>query len=298
MAARNGWLRPFSAVGAGLLWAQIAILLQGLVLPRYLPLSASGTRDLWFSVASWTALAPLSLASPVTFAGQGPGGGVVTALELPVWRLALSLALGVGLCLVVVWLLGRQRWRNAALCGLAVFVALGATSSAAVTLRLRDAARAEAAFFALLSGVEVAHRDAATVAGARDFARRYPDSRWAGEALRIVAMAEWDAGRIDAAAQLWAAFESRFRDRSAPGVAYAHYSLALCDERLGKELSARRHLRTAIETIRVRGDGMQSWIATDAAKSLASLEESAGRYAMAGYWNTKSQTFANVYPTE
>ncbi len=223
---------------------------------------------------------------------------LVTALELPAWRLALSLGLGVGLCLLVSWLLGSQRWRNAALCGLTVFVALSATSAAAVTMQLRDAAQAERAFFALLSGVDVAHRDAATVAGARDFARRYPDSRWAGEALRIVAMAEWDAGRIDAAAQLWAAFESRFRDRSAPGVAYAQYSLALCDERLGKEVSARRHLRTAIETIRVRGDGMQSWIATDAAKSLASLEEAAGRYAMAGYWNTKSQTFANVYSTE
>jgi hypothetical protein len=298
MAVRNRLLRQGSAVVAGLVWALVAIALRVLVLPDYLPLSAAVAQGRWYRLASWTLLAPLTLASSAAPSASAPGSGPLGSLELPAWRLGLSLAVGVGLCLLAARLLGHRRSRTVALCGLVLFAALGTASAAAVTLQLRDAVQGERSFFTLLSGVEVAHRDAATVAGARDFARRYPDSRWAGEALRIVAMAEWDAGRIDVAARQWEAFASRFQDRSAPGVAYAEYNLALCDERLGREAAAGQHLRTAIETIRIRGDGIQSWIAAAAAERLASLEGIAGRYSMAGYWNTKSRTFANVYSTE
>ena len=290
--------RPLSAaVIVGLVWAQVAIAVHVLVLPRYLPLGLSIAYGGWFRAASWTLLAPLSLASWLTRAGQSQGASAPT-IDLPLPTLVLSPLLAVMLCVLAALSLGRQRWRAATAGVLALAGLIGATSGVAVAMQFTAAASADGAFFALLSGVEVAHKDAAAVAGARDFVRRYPDSRWTGEALRIVAMAEWDAGRIEAAAQQWTRFAARFRDRSAPGVAYAEYNLALCDERLGRWADARGHLREAISAIRLRGDGTQAWIARDAARRLEVLERLAGRHALAGYWNTKSRTFANVYPTD
>jgi len=74
--------------------------------------------------------------------------------------------------------------------------------------------------------------------------------------------------------------------------------MALCEQRLGRTSTAQRHLRAAIGVIRARGDGIQGWIATNAAAQLAASEGSEGRYALAGYWKTKSETFSDVYATE
>ena len=158
--------------------------------------------------------------------------------------------------------------------------------------------RAQRAFFAMLADVRVAHSDATTVAGAREFAARYPGSRWVGEALRIVAMNAEDEHRYGDAEKLWLEFEHTFPDSSLPGVAYAELSRGLCDEKIGALHQAATRYRVAIAVIRSRHDGIQTWIATSAAQRLATLERREGLLAIADYWTTKAQTFADVYPIE
>lgn len=277
----------------GLAWAHVAIALRVLVLPGYLALGNGISETWWYRLADWTLLAPFELASALT--GLVVWGGVSRSQFA---TLMLCPLLGVGLGLAVWSVLGLQRWRRSALSCLACVGLLGGACAMGVALQLRDVVLAERTFFAMVARVSDAHADSATVSAAGEFARRHPDSRWTGEALRIVAMAEWDAGRIESASRLWDRFASRFRDRSAPGVAYAEYSMALCDERLGREADAEHHLREAIETIRTRGDGIQGWIAVEAARRLASHERSLGRHTLARYWKTESQAFANAYSIE
>ena len=59
-------------------------------------------------------------------------------------------------------------------------------------------------------------------------------------------------------------------------------------------MAAQRHLRAAIDVIRARGDGVQAWIATDAAARLSACERSEGRYALAGYWKTNPDVFGRL----
>lgn len=281
----------------GLVWAQGCIAVRLVVLPNYVELAESIHDSRWYRIASWTLLAPITLASRLTPV-RTSAGSAVTTTELSLAVLLLCPLLAVVLCLSGMRTLSSPRWWRWGVCILAAAGLLSVVCATAVALQLRDAALAEKAFFAIVSRVDEPSKDAATVSAVREFTQRHPDSRWAGEALRIVAMAEWDAGHVAAASELWGRFASRFRNRIAPGVAYAEYNTALCDERLGNDRAAQSHLRAAIEIIRCRGDGIQGWIATDAAQRLSVLKRLEGRYALAGYWKTKSRTFADVYSTE
>ena len=278
---------------AGVVWGQVAIAVSLLVLPRFHVLGERVADGWAYRLAAWTLLAPLEVATLVV------AGGSNAAADRPFATLVVCPLLGAVMCVMAAACsLSSLKWRRALGRTIAAAGLLGMVCGSIVGLQLHQAILAEEVFFAMVSRVEIPHKDMATVAAAREFVRRYEDSRWAGEALRIVAMAEWDAGRIDSAHRLWSRFASRFSDPSAPGVAYAEYSMALCDERLGRTLATEAHLHNAIAVIRSRGDGVQGWIAAEAAERLAALERSDGRYALAGYWNTKSRTFADVYPTE
>lgn len=296
-ATGTGTRRVWAAVLAGLAWAQGGIAVTLVVLPKYVVPGDLIANSRWYRLASWTLLAPVTLASRLA-QGNTTAGPPAEAVGLSLAALLVGPVLAVGLCLPASWGLGSPKWRRCAACGIATVAVLGAASGIAVALQLRDAALAEKTFFAMVSRVDAPHKDAATVTAAREFTERHPDSRWAGEALRIVAMSEGDAGRFEVASVLWSRFASRFSDRTAPGVAFAEYNRALCDEHLGNDRAAQSHLHAAIETIRARGDGIQAWIATDAAKRLSVLERSEGQYALASYWKTKSRTFADVYSTE
>jgi hypothetical protein len=287
---RRAWL----TILAGLAWAQVCIALQLFVVPKLIRLGESVAEGPWYRLASWTLLAPSTLAWRVV---AEPASSEAASTAASPIGLVMCPLLAVGMCLAAGRLLGSPTWRGAAITCLTGVALLGLAGAMAVALQCRDAVEAQRSFFAMVSRAEIPHKDASTVLAAREFVRRYPDSRWAGEALRIQAMAEWDEGHVAAASALWGRFGERFHDRDAPGVAYAEYSIALCDERLGDHAAARRHLRKAIEIIRVRSDGIQEWILPDAAARLSSLEGSDGRYALADYWKTKSRTFAQR-PTE
>lgn len=266
------------------------------VLPDYIS-RTERVADAWpYRLASWTAMLPITLASRAVEGSEARDAGASMTCDRA--TLALGSVLAVVLCTLALRALGSPVFRQPTVLALAVFVLLGGVSAVTLALQFRDAVVAERTFFAMIGRVDIPHKDAATIAGARDFVRRHPDSRWVGEALRIVAMAEWDAGRVETASGLWRTFAARFRDPNAPGVAYAEYSIALCDERLGQRRAARKHLRVAIDVIRRRRDGIQAWIASDAARRLSALNRSGGQLALAAYWKTKSRTFSDVYSTE
>jgi len=289
----------WAAIAAGIVWAQVGIALKLLVLPGYIALGDRVVEGAWFRLGEWTLLAPITLATRLVSPLAASDAAALAGSAGPTQAvLTVSSCAGVALCATVWRVLATPKWRRVGVASLVAFGLLGAASVGVVALQLHQAAAAQQSFFAMVSRVDAAHKDPATVSAAREFARRHPDSRWAGEALRIVAMAEWDAGHVRTASQLWRQFASRFRDPTAPGVAYAEYSIALCYERMGRRDEARRHHRAAIDVIRARGDGIQAWIASDAAARLSAAERHDGRHALAGYWNTKSRTFANVYSTE
>jgi hypothetical protein len=190
-----------------------------------------------------------------------------------------------------------QGRRNGAVVVLAIVIA-SAAAGAGLGVRHERAARSQRAFFALLADAPVAHRSPATVSAARAFVERYPDSRWVGEALRIVAMNAWDERRYADAEAVWRRFEESFDDPALPGVAYAELSRGMCDERLGMSKDAARHFRAAIDVIRARRDGIQGWIATSAAQRLATIEQQEGMLATAEDWKRKAQAFSDAYPIE
>jgi hypothetical protein len=282
MGARISPRRVWIAVLAGLLWGHASIALSNLVIARYLVYGDGVAAGGPYRFASWTLLLPLTLASRAGL------GDLATMLLCPALAVALLLAAATQLG-------GSRRFVRLIAASLAVAAAV---SSVCVAGQFRDNVAAEREFLALIGRSATPHRDPGVVAEAQVFARHHPDSRWCGEALRVVAMAAWDRGDVAQADELWARFEARFRDERAPGVAYAEYSRALCDEQLGRVAGAEAHLRAAVAIIRGRRDGIQSWIAVDAAKRLAGLERSKGRLALADYWSERSAAFENAASIE
>jgi hypothetical protein len=284
-------------VAFGTLWSQAAIAVRLLVLPEKLALGNGLAAAWWYQAMSWTLLVPVTSAARMVGSTELTSTGTLDS-QVPLDVLLLAPLVAVVVAGAVAWALARPAWRGAtAVCVLA-FAIVGVSSGVIVASQLRGAALAQRAFFALVSSSPVPHADKGTVAAAREFAHKHPESRWAGEALRIVAMAQEAAGLHSAAAETWSRFGARFVDRTAPGVAYSEYNVALCDESLGRFGEASAHYRVALGTIRTRGDGIQSWIAQDAAKHLAALERERGHFAMACYWSAQSRAFSNVHPID
>ena len=209
MGLRLSLRRASAVVIAGTLWAQTAIAVRTLVLAKYLPLGDRIAEGLAGRVASWTLLCPLEAAlwctAPIARSSTG---------AVPAWAaLWLCQLIGISICTFVAAGALSNRWRRAVVSGVAAVALVGTACGAVVAAQLRDAFVAEKAFFAMMSRAVEPQKDAAIVSACRDFVERHERSRWAGEALRIVAMAEWDAGRIAASEQLWQRFAERFRDR-------------------------------------------------------------------------------------
>ena len=288
-AARSGL-----AIVAGLAWTQLVLALASVVVPPRLALAPRIAAGPFYRVAEWTLLAPLSAAAlAVSDAGRP------VSVVRPSFVIALLCALlATGTCLALGWLLRVGRLSRPL--GVAVIVAcVTAVGSAGIVAgQLHDAEVAERAFFALVSRVAVPSADEATVSGARAFARRYPMSRWRSEALRIVAVHASAHRRFTEAERAWREFEACFDDSSAPGVAYAEYNRAMCLEQLGRPSQAVACYRAAIGVIRSRSDGVQGWIAPDAATRIARLEDIWGMPVTAAYWKTQSQTLHDVCSIE
>jgi len=284
--ARNGL-----ALVGGLAWAQVALVTASILVPQRLALAPRIAHGAFFLIARWTLLAPLTGA--VRLAASF-GGGEVSDVRPTFAVTALCALLAMGACLGVEMVLANTRWRIAVRSVLALAFLTTLVSTAVVAGQLSDAVVAERAYFALVSQAEKPWTDELTVAAARAFVARYPLSRWRSEALRILAMNAEIHGQTAVAEAHWREFQACFDDPLAPGVAYAEFSRALCLERLGESARAAEHHVAAIGVIRSRGDGIQAWIAPEAAKRVAQLQRRAGMPVTAAYWTEQSQTLQDV----
>ena len=282
------------AVVLGLAWTQLALVLASVVVPPRVALAPRITHGAPYRLAEWTLLAPLSGASRIASAVGRP----VTVIRPTCATAALCALLAMATCVGLGSLLGVERLRRLVRLAVLALCAVAVGSAGVVAGQLHDAVDAERTFFALVSHATAPSADEATVADARTFAEEYPMSRWRSEALRIVAMHASARGRPAEAERVWSQFEACFDDVSAPGVAFAEYSRALCFERLGQPMRALACYRTAIGVIRSRGDGVQGWIAPDAAKRIARLEQLTGMPVTAAYWKSQSQTLRDVCSIE
>jgi len=282
------------AIVLGLAWAQAALVTASVVVPPRLELGPRIARGPFYLLMRWTLMAPLSASVRILSLGSNE----VSAVRPTFSAAALCALLAMSALLGVEALLAHVRWRRAVRCTATLVVAATLVSSSVIAGQLHEAVVAERAYFALVSRVEKPWADETTVARARAFVARYPLSRWRSEALRIVAMHEELHGRYDEAEAAWRRFEACFDSPSAPGVAYAEYRRGLCFERLGEPNRAAAHLDAAIGVIRSRTDGIQAWIAPDAAKRIAQLQRQAGMPATAAYWTEQSQTLQDVCSIE
>jgi len=269
------------ACAAGALWARVARLVaDGWLLQRVAFLGDTSDR-VWLTLVSWTGLLPASAASVMVCAFE-------PLREKPWAETLVSSALGAAVVLVTTWALARvsgsvRVWATLATLGLVAIAATG------LARQVSQVERAEQAFFAMLSGVDVAYRDERCVRSAEAFADKFPDSRWRGEALRIVAMNHEISGHWEQAASAWARFDALFAGSGLPGEAYAEYSLARCAERLNRLDESAAHYRAAIAIIRARADGIQGWIPVEAAKRLAAVERRTGLVASSYRWEQQAQ---------
>ena len=278
----------------GLAWTQVVLVLASVVVPPRLALAPHIAVGAFYRIAEWTVLAPLSGAVLVASAVGHPATPV-----RPTFSVALLSALfATGACVALASVRRNGRLRMPLGLAMLAICVVAVGSAGVVAGQLHDAEIAERTFFALVSRAAVPSADETTVAGARAFADRYPMSRWRSEALRIVAMHAWAQGRFTSAERTWSEFEGCFEDASAPGVAYAEYNRALCFERLGRPSRAITCYRLAIGIIRSRGDGIQSWIAPNAAARVSRLEQYSGMPVTAAYWRTQSQTLHDVCSIE
>ncbi len=277
----------------GLAWALTSLVVRVLALPRWLALG-TGIEDGWrWRLVAGTLLLPVSVGEwPMHATAAVDAVGAGTAVFV------VACLAGVVLGALLAAALTARRWRAVAIGMASCALVLGIIGAGALTDQLTRLVSAEREFFALVAPAARPSRDPATVRGAREFAVRNRDSRWAGEALRIVAMAEAEQGRPRHAAQIWERFGSRFSDRTAPGVAYAHYNVGLCAETVRDVGAAARAYRLAVETIAVRDDGIQSWIAPEAARELARLDRERGRFELARYWTARSEALSGALSIE
>lgn len=283
------------AAAAGALWSWVALAVTSLVLPDYLALGVGTTDGGWYTAMMRSALLPVATARALTMGLVGAPSaarGGITSLAAAV---AAAVGCGVGVALqVVTFMPGARRLLVVGGVGLAL---VAVVSSFGLSMQLHELVLAESEFVAAdrFMCSDPQHPDDMTVAAAARFATVYPQSRWAPEALRVLALGAAAHGRYKDAAELWLRFARSFAKPGLPGQAYGEYCAALCEEQWGDALSARHHYTRAVSVIRQRGGDLQGWIAADAALRIARIDASRAMGASSRYWITKAGVFEGLY---
>lgn len=286
------------AAACGALWSWAALAVTSLVLPRYLELGVRTATGVWYMATAYTALLPVTAARAVTIGGAGAPSsarGGITPLVA-----AASAAIGCGIGIALRAALQGAAARRALGVGGVVFTLVALACSVGLSRQLWGLSVAEREFFVAnrFASPDPQHPDNDVVLDARRFAAAHAESRWAPEALRVVALDAAAHRRYPEAAASWLSFAGSFAEPGLPGQAYGEYNAALCDEKRGDVTSARKHYVSSVYVIRQRGGDLQGWIAVDAAKRIARIDASRAMRASSQYWVAKGEAFRVLYRPE
>ena len=280
----------------GALWSWAALATSSLVLPGFLGLAVGATRSGWYQAAAGSLLLPVTLAR--TAFGEAEGvqsssslGGVTPRVAIAAAAAGCALGLAISVAL-------RVRFtRRSALSVVTVLALAAASSSVGLVAQWHGLTIAERDFVAAsgFASPDPVRPNDAVVNEARNFTGMHPNSRWAPEALRVMALDASAHGKYREAAETWMRFAGSFAEPGLPGVAYGEYSAALCEEQLGDVVSARRLYAMSAAVISRRGGDVQGWIAASAARHIARIDASRAMNASSEYWLAKAAAFNELY---
>ncbi len=246
---------------------------------------------------AWSALLPASIGVALATLTDDPLAAV-RGSGLP-WYALPAPAL-VGAALLLGWATLARRGslcRRVARAGLACAVLTAILSGVGVLGAAARERSAERLFLRMTSGDDPPWQVPAARATARELAGRYPETRWASEAWRVLALDAELRGAPADAARAWRGFERCFADYELPGRALAALGLARAldgrvpaDELTARYLAARHGIARA-------GPDTQSWIALRAAVDLARLARQGSLYATASYWESRTTAPDEHAPT-
>lgn len=274
--------RSWRAPAAGIAWGH-ATLITAAAMPALAhampqPGHPSGV---WITVFEWTALLPLSVTVALAAGSTEPLAAI--SRGVPAYALPLPALAGCALATAVAWLARATQTRSAVLTLLTAFLATALFSAATATVSLvRERAAAEL-FGEAVSAATEPWRVASSRAAARTLVRRYPETTWASEAWRIIAIDAGVRGSQREEEAAWRGFRASFEPHESAGRALA--SLNLARLALGRpDDVAFGHYLTARRAVNRSGPDVQQWIALRAASELERLALRKGLYATALYW--------------
>lgn len=273
---------------AGIAWGHAA-----LVAATAIPAATPGIARIdhlstaWLLAFEWTALLPLAITMAVVAGATGTLAGV-SEHGLPLYALPLPALTGSALVVFTARLIRTPQTRPTVLPLLAALVATALFSTGAVSVSLVREHAAAQLFLEAVSTGEDPWRVASSRAAARTLVRRYPETVWASEAWRIIAIDAEVRGSRHEEAQAWRGFLASFEPYESAGRAVAALNLGRLtdgepyDVAIGHYLSARH-------AVALSGPGVQRWIASQAARELERLALREGLYATAHYWASTSR---------
>lgn len=263
-------------IGLGLAWGHLSLLGWSL-LAALNPDSNTTVAGMWMHIARWTAGLPVTIVAMLTAQTTGQ------PLTLPTWAWPLPALLGSAITWGISRIYRRTLSRRGAHAALAVFVSVSLISTVAVAHAADRERVAEELFFSMLETDTDPWTVPGSRAAARTLVRRYPETPWASEAWRLVAIEAEARGDTASAQRAWAAFRDCFGDAD-PGRALGSLRLAQLTSSEHATDIARAHYLDAYRTMSRIRSGVQGWIGTESARGLEDLARSNGQHATSLYW--------------
>jgi hypothetical protein len=290
--AANGGTRRRRALAVwgppalGILWGHAS--LAGLsVIEPLIAVPGGGIIDRWVLPAlAWTLLLPLSLTGALALGSAEPLSTVAHS-GLPAHLLPAPALVGLVLVTVATRLLHRSALRRLAQLGLGLAVVVSGVSAAVVWATLSQERAGERLFLRMVATDARPWEVPASRAAARTLVERYPRTRWASEAWRVLASDAESRGAWHEAADGWQEFGRCFGDQAVPGRALASFNVARLLEGRAPDEVVSAHYLDARRALARAGPEAQPWIAGQTARGLARLALQEGLYATSGYWGSR-----------
>ncbi|MFU8890312.1 MAG: hypothetical protein ACNA76_01445 [Anaerosomatales bacterium] len=281
-SATARWTRAF----AGIAWGHACLIAASTLVPAEGIRAGAELGSPALRVLEWTLLLPLSLSVAVVHGSASPLDAMASE-GLPLAALPLPALAGWAIVALVTALLATRR-RAAARAVLALVLLAGCVSGVASARIAASERAAEQLFLRMVATDSRPWEDPGSRSAARTLVARHPDSRWASEAWRVIAIDAEQRGDVSGALAGWRAFAECFGDTAAPGPAFAALSVArLLEQSAPADISATHYLR-AHRSIGAGEESVQAWIAPESARGLVRVSRREGLYATAWYWERRS----------